>query len=235
MTEWVERSEQYLNEMLKLEVGDMPRVCRVCNSAGESYRCLSCHGQEPLCAAHMESTHKLLPFHRIEKWDGTSYRSAWLKDVGLVLHLGHGGRPCDAGIVPEEKEEDVEEEDGNDDDGEPSMQDLLRDESIEADTSGGLASSPKLSWVVDTSGIHPLPISYCTCQDVPRDIQLVRMRLWPASFDRIKTVFTFRVLADFRMDNLESKTTAYHYYRKLRRVTNPHFPDQVKVSFRGLR
>lgn len=85
--------------------------------------------------------------------------------------------------------------------------------------------------IVDVSGIHEMPVHFCTClpRPISNDLQLLDAGLFPATFRRPKTAFTFRVLDDFRMDNLESKTSAYHYYSKLRRVTNPAFPASVKV------
>lgn len=86
--------------------------------------------------------------------------------------------------------------------------------------------------VVDANGVHELPVHYCTCSRIPisNEHQLLDAGLFPGTFKRIQTVFTFRVLDDFRMDNLESKTTPYHYYNKLRRLTNPAIPSNVKVS-----
>lgn len=86
--------------------------------------------------------------------------------------------------------------------------------------------------VVDVTGIHEIPVHYCTCDSnlVSNDNQLFDCALFPATFKRVQTAFTFRVLDDFRMDNLESKTSAYHYYNKLSRVTCPAFPSSVKVT-----
>lgn len=85
--------------------------------------------------------------------------------------------------------------------------------------------------IVDVTGIHELPVQFCTCHTHPisNNMQLVDMGLFPATCCRPKTAFTFRVLDDLRLDNLESKTSAYHYYSKLQRVTNPAFPTSVKV------
>lgn len=87
--------------------------------------------------------------------------------------------------------------------------------------------------IVDVTGIHEMPVHFCTCNPSPvtNDNQLFDCGLFPATFKRVQTAFTFRVLDDFRMDNLESKTSAYHYYNKLRRVTCPAFPSSVKVSW----
>lgn len=86
--------------------------------------------------------------------------------------------------------------------------------------------------IVDVTGIHEIPVHYCICHPHPvsNDDQLFDCGLFPVTFKRVQTAFTFRVLDDFRMDNLESKTSAYHYYNKLRRLTRPAFPASVKVS-----
>ena len=91
--------------------------------------------------------------------------------------------------------------------------------------------------VVDVSGIHHLPVVFCSCDttDSQIDIAYLRMGLFPASFERIKTLFTFDVLQDFRASNLECKTSAYQYYQKLRRLTCPAFPTAVLNRYRELR
>ncbi|KAG1796142.1 hypothetical protein EV424DRAFT_1285583, partial [Suillus variegatus] len=59
------------------------------------------------------------------------------------------------------------------------------------------------------------------------DIQLFKMGLFPASFLEPKTAFTFDVLNDFLLDNLECGTSAMNYYSKLRRMTTTVFPHLV--------
>lgn len=84
---------------------------------------------------------------------------------------------------------------------------------------------------VDTSGVHEIPVVFCTCIDAePVDIQLLRMGLYPATTRRPKTAFTFRVLDDFLLTNKECQTAAMNYYSKLRRITNDAFPHMVPVS-----
>jgi hypothetical protein len=53
--------------------------------------------------------------------------------------------------------------------------------------------------------------------------------IFPASFNRPKTAFTFRVLDDFLLDNLECSTSAMNYYSKLQRMTSSMFPHLVPV------
>src|SRR5258708_29918577 len=60
-------------------------------------------------------------------------------------------------------------------------------------------------------------------------MQLFQAGLFPASFTRPKTAFTFRVLDDFLLDNLECGTSAMNYYSKLRQMTSSMFPHLVPV------
>ncbi|KAF8816201.1 hypothetical protein BYT27DRAFT_7022290, partial [Phlegmacium glaucopus] len=59
------------------------------------------------------------------------------------------------------------------------------------------------------------------------DEQLLDLQMLAASYDKIKTVFSFHCLDDYQLSNLECKTSAYQYYQKLRRLTNPAFPQSV--------
>ncbi|KAF9490241.1 hypothetical protein BDN71DRAFT_1593020, partial [Pleurotus eryngii] len=57
---------------------------------------------------------------------------------------------------------------------------------------------------VHTNGLHSLPYIQCGCGGPQERIAgAVRMRLMPASFTIFKTMFTFDVLEDFRLANLE--------------------------------
>lgn len=82
--------------------------------------------------------------------------------------------------------------------------------------------------IVDSSGIHHLPIISCSCGGpVERLTDAMAVGLLPSSFKDIRTVFTIGCLEDFRLANLECKTSAYQYYQKLRRRTNTGNPTSV--------
>ena len=82
--------------------------------------------------------------------------------------------------------------------------------------------------LVDSSGLTSLPVIWCACDSSEqRDLLLLDIQMWPASYENIKTVFTFSCLDDYRLSNLECKMSAYQYYQKLRRLTNPAFPQSV--------
>ena len=88
--------------------------------------------------------------------------------------------------------------------------------------------------------IHSLPVVRCRCggpnaDDGGSDSSFVKLGLIPSSFTDVRTVFTEDVLFDFRITNLECKVSAYQYYQKLRRITNPAFPDSVLNRYQELR
>jgi hypothetical protein len=127
---------------------------------------------------------------------------------------------------------DVDEADQSDSDGEdaPHEPAPLHAFAEPTGTSGSSAKAMTTICIVNRSGVHHLPVKWCRCPGHdPDDRQLFMMGLFPASFKRIKTAFTFQVLDDFRIDNLECKTAALNFYRKLKRITSNAFPDSVKV------
>jgi hypothetical protein len=85
--------------------------------------------------------------------------------------------------------------------------------------------------IIDRSGVHEIGVSWCSCPEAPeRDLQLMMAGLFPATFHNPKTAFTFRVLEEFHLDNLECKTTPSQFFSRLRRLTNDEFPNAVPVG-----
>jgi hypothetical protein len=150
--------------------------------------------------------------HRISQWTGGFFNDTSLTKIGLEVHLSHAGEPC------------------------PGLTDEWYDTDDEEDhfTKGPwvpLVNNPQMTMVVDTSGLHSLMIRFCQCTDaLSADMQLFKTGLFPASFTSPKTAFTFAVLDDFLLDNLECGTLAMNYYSKLRRITSSVFPHLVPVS-----
>lgn len=168
-------------------------------------------------------SHARLPFHRVQQWTGEYFIPAALNQVGLHIHLGHGGDPC-----PVEPDLNPMEEFNPmtvDDDETEQWEEHSQSQSMPC------ADHATLLCIVDRSGIHDLPVHWCRCAGhLNDDRQLFAMGLFPATFKLIKTAFTFHVLNDFRIENLECKTAALNFYNKLRRMTSNSFPDSVKVS-----
>jgi hypothetical protein len=81
--------------------------------------------------------------------------------------------------------------------------------------------------LVHTNGFHSLPVVWCACPNhlEDRDLQMLDLHFYPASYDRIKTVFTFACLDEHRFEYLECKSSHYQFHNKLRRITCPSHPD----------
>jgi hypothetical protein len=148
-----------------------------------------------------------------------------LWQVQLIIHLGHGGNACPNGHGGYHGPQGDEWEDPDDDD---NVNLGAKDRPVppgQYDHEGNM-----ILLVVDKSGVHHVAVNWCQCEGAPEEaIQLFQMGLFPASFKSVKTAFTFQVLNDFLLDNLECKTSAHHYYMKLRRLTLPAFPHSVPV------
>lgn len=89
--------------------------------------------------------------------------------------------------------------------------------------------------VVDITGVHHLATRACICEP-SHDLylQYLQSGLYPISQEQPQTVFTFRVLEDYNITNLESKASAQSYYAKLRRLTDDSFPSLVPDRYREL-
>jgi hypothetical protein len=91
--------------------------------------------------------------------------------------------------------------------------------------------------IVHNNGFHSLPIVWCDCdgRSSDRDLQLLDLHLYPATYDNPKTVFTFACLDDHRYSNLECKSSHYEYHQKLKRLTCPEYPDRAPDRYPELR
>ena len=90
--------------------------------------------------------------------------------------------------------------------------------------------------VVHSNGLHHIGMVSCQChgEDV-LPLDLFAAQLLPASFKRIRTLFTAQVLDTFRLCNLELKASAYQFYQLLRRLTRPMAPAEVLNLYREFR
>ena len=71
-----------------------------------------------------------------------------------------------------------------------------------------------------TNGIHHIALLTCNCHGAEAvDADLMYCWLVPATFSNYRTLFTFAVLDDFQISNLECKASAYQYFQKLQRQT----------------
>ena len=78
--------------------------------------------------------------------------------------------------------------------------------------------------VIDLNGAHHLDVQFCACIEAPNWVvnyrQLLRMRWYPASFDRPKTAFTFDLLDTFHKLTLQGKLNLYDFYISIMQKTD---------------
>lgn len=229
LREWFSRREQELQEILDLEGLQDLVQCNSCNASPPTYRCRDCNGGVLYCTECCRSQHHLHPFHRVDHWTGTFFEPSWLWKVGICLNLGHGGAQCPRYEHPVSHFGEYENDLGNagEDEEEPEGVGWANPGRPSPAEANGL----KVVTIIHTNGIHHLPIRRCVCLNSPaEDIQMLRMRLYPSTYKNIKTLFTFALLDDYLLENLECQTSGLHYFQKLRRMTNKAFPQLVPVS-----
>lgn len=222
---------------MEQEAAPANMLCSVCQTAGLSWKCLDCQGGCFCCTSCLRQLHQRSPFHRIKSWDGTCFQPAWLYQAGVEVHLGHHGAPCPTTIY--------EDPEVSDDPGTPWISTSPADNDLEGaqqeprfNTSGasrqsGFPRYQKRNYklLIDRTGVHPLKVRLCYCAGAEaQDLQYMSSGLFPASFEQVETAFTFRLLDDLRMDNLECKTPVLNFWHRLRRTTAPLDPESVPVS-----
>jgi len=175
-----------------------------CGQCEGAYRCKDCFGKNWFCRDCCVKEHGRHPFHRVQTWMGDYFTNTSLKDLGLILHLGHDGYPC------------------------PTLHN--EDNPLPGPSSIRPPPSTSTLTIIDRFGVYEHSIQWCRCPNrQSQDIILFRMGLFPASIHNPQTAFTFRCLNYFHIDSMECRTSAGNFYMKLRRLTNKTFPDKVKV------
>ena len=176
--------------------------CVECGGNDAFYRCKSCFGQDMVwCLSCCLAYHQRAPFHYIQFWNGNFFEPKDLNDLGLILHSGHQGSPC-----PNHTTTDS-----------PSIPHLTYGDPIQ---------------IVTSTGIFVRRISWCSCrtplqQLPPKHIQLLRLKLFPATPLSPGTAFTFECLKDYYLQSVECKTSALKYITKIRRFSSP-FDSETK-------
>ncbi|KAI6011836.1 hypothetical protein EDC04DRAFT_2609704 [Pisolithus marmoratus] len=89
--------------------------------------------------------------------------------------------------------------------------------------------------VIDVTGVHFMLSQPCQCMNAESyHKQLLCTKLYPSTFEKPSTVFTFLVLDDFLRDNVECGTSGMNYYSKLHWVTSSVFPHLVADQYQEL-
>lgn len=188
------------------------KQCR-CGSVGE-FRCQDCYDTLLLCKQCCLKVHQFLPTHRISLYASGHWENSSLTDIGHIWYLGHGGNPCRW-----QQTEPV-----------GTWEDGLLADAMDIDN-GTPEENYTQIMVVDSNGIMMHSFHFCTCEDAePKVEQLCRAHLFPSSYDRIQTVFTFDVLDAYLLESTECKISGNAFWSKLQSKTSHAFPDEVPVS-----
>ena len=198
-------------------------TCTICHSTPGTFRCKDCFGPHLLCVACCLSVHSKSPFHRIQMFNGQHFEHSDLNDLGCVIDLRHHTNEC----APHNTNTDMCGESTAD----LSDKDIDNDDrNIDHSSAERIPVTSNLIFVSST-GIFKRWVKWCRCPNASKPyVQLLRAKLFPASFKRPSTAFTFDVLDHFRVDALECKTAAMNFMSKLVRITNEAFPADVPVS-----
>lgn len=195
-------------------------ICGACGSREGFWRCDDCSGPVALCRGCMRGRHSQLPFHRIKWWNGRFYTRDWLVNLGGYIALGHCGDPCPSTLsaqIVSGAEPHL---------GPGSHINIYFSPSGTTQT----PASAKSLIITHKNGMHKISVIFCRCNGhASDDIQLISARLLPLSLQNIRSAFTFDVLEDFRLASSVCKVTAYAYFKKIRRHTDPVFAGRVKV------
>ncbi|KAH9894841.1 hypothetical protein C8Q73DRAFT_645213, partial [Cubamyces lactineus] len=99
---WLPFREDFLDEVLGREGCDEPIeaeggvLCAICCERQAQGRCRDCFRRRLSCEQCLVKQHVHdYPLHRIEMWTGETFRRSSLRDLGLVVQLGHNdGTEC---------------------------------------------------------------------------------------------------------------------------------------------
>lgn len=88
--------------------------------------------------------------------------------------------------------------------------------------------------IIGQSGAHYINVQFCACKESPEWIehyrQLLRMKWYPASFDRPKTAFTFDILDSYHKITLQGKLNLYDFYTSVMQKSDNCGQKKVIVS-----
>lgn len=97
-----------------------------------------------------------------------------------------------------------------------------------------LDSAFKKVLIIDLSGAHYINIQFCACRDTPEWVehyrQMLRMRWYPASFERPATAFTFDLLDTYHKITLQGKLNLYDFYISVMRKSDNRGQKKLIVS-----
>ena len=208
----------------------------MCNTAPGTHRCRDCFTPHFLCDVCCVYTHSKSPFHRVQQFNGRYFEKSDLDALGLVLDLREHPQECisHTKCMEEWPESEGEASSDDDDDSEATVAGEGWDQS-----QGCFTDDQRSDWrsdwkqsnliIISSTGIFKRSVRWCTCVNSPDPyVQLIRAKLFPASFKHPETAFTFEVLDHFHIDTLEYKMAAMNFMGKIVQVSNEAFPERFQ-------
>jgi len=215
MHSWLDVRSIVLDEMVSLDgPGDLQLdLCCSCLNRQPTplHRCLECSYSSLYCSECIVKIHKVLPLHRLE------VRSLLSRDIVMLTlpqswqnrffnrtSLHSLGFTCHLGHH-----------------GNPCP----------------IQSSPYDLTVVDINGWHRVRVTFCTCDKTTpwhdRYRQLLRMRWYPASFNRPRSAFSFDLLKTYHKLTLQGKLNLYNFYLTIMQKSDNQGRSKTMVSDTG--
>lgn len=164
----------------------MPCACG--EPAPRTHRCTDCFGTPTYCARCLQQSHALLPFHRVERWNGFHFERAALgsDSIGVKLHLGHEGAPCPA----------------------------VQTAGTEEDRHGKEMTIAHLNGLHVLRVVRCMCRGARSSeQGILR--QLMRARLFPGTLTKPTTAYTLELMEHWHLESLQSKKSTWDYWQAL--------------------
>lgn len=181
--------------------------CQICSTTHGSayYRCLDCFGNYLLCPACIKRVHFPYgdPFHRIEKAMGAPTNEFFFERAALSDPEIGGVLHCGHGGLP------------------CPLHNQKQSGSVR---------------ILDSNGIFTYRVFHCSCttnqypQGIPLAMQFLQLALFPATYTRVQTAFTLKVLKLAQLHRFSGKESVWDFYTVMRRWTNNVDPKAVPVS-----
>ncbi|KAI0741518.1 hypothetical protein C8Q80DRAFT_1221541 [Daedaleopsis nitida] len=98
--EWLPLRQEFLDELLRFHGGEHAvdtgdACCATCEEPSSSLlHCVDCASRTVHCPNCILIAHKHLPLHKLEQWNTKMWVKRELRDLGLVVQLGHDGLKC---------------------------------------------------------------------------------------------------------------------------------------------
>ncbi|KAH8103218.1 hypothetical protein DFH11DRAFT_1692670 [Phellopilus nigrolimitatus] len=92
LNKWLPYRQKYLDEILRHNgrlCAGTSNLCRECSVEDGSIKCKDCYCRGLLCPTCVVKSHRYMPFHRLEVWNGDFFEKTSLRALGLRVQLGH--------------------------------------------------------------------------------------------------------------------------------------------------